>query len=244
MKQTTKMVTLAVALLAGLNGAAMANGTNMVTQEPVTYSKAPEPVAVAAYQQPAAATAVTVYQPATAPVAVTVYQPVQVVSSSYEGPYISGMIGVAVPGTWKEEYGGDYKMKTGELLNGAIGYCFGATRAEVAVGYQQYDYKTLAEDISFLTIMANGFYEFNTTSNIRPYVMAGAGVAKADVSWAADTESVFAWQLGGGLGFKVTDNTTFDIGYRHFRPEKLSALGGGNVKWESNNILVGIRYQF
>lgn len=218
MKKTATMATLAVALLAGMNGTAMANGRQMPPPEPQTYMPPPAPA------------------PA--------YRPAPLASTAEEGPYVSGSVGIGIPGTWKEDFGGDHDMKTGIVLDGAIGYNFGTTRAEVAVGYQQHDFNIFDEDVSFLTIMANGYYDFDMDSAARPYLMAGAGMASVDMSWADDPRSIFAWQVGAGLGFKVADNTTLDLGYRYFRPTDLNSPGFGEVKWEGHNILAGLRYQF
>lgn len=221
MKKTATMATIAVALLAGMNSTAMANGRQMPPPEPQTYMPPPAP--------------------ATAPA--QAYRPAPMASYAEDGPYISGSVGIGIPGTWKEDWGGENDMKTGIVLDGAVGYNFGTTRAEVAVGYQQHDFNTSDADVSFLTIMANGYYDIDMESDVRPYLMVGAGMASVDMSWVNNPRSIFAWQAGAGLGFKVSDNTTFDLGYRYFRPTDLDS-NFGDVKWEGHNILAGLRYQF
>ncbi len=160
-------------------------------------------------------------------------------------PYVSGSAGVGIAGDWVEQGWGIDELEAGLALNGAIGYDSGSTRIEAAVGYQQHDWKYSLDDGSFLTVMANGYYDMETNSEITPYLMAGAGILNADVSWASDTSTSFAWQVGAGLGFKIDNNMTFDVGYRYLRPEGLESPANGNdVEWESHNILAGIRYNF
>lgn len=164
---------------------------------------------------------------------------------AFAQPYVSCSAGIGIPGDWVEQGWGTEKLDSGLVLNGALGYNYGSARLEAAVGYQQHDWKYSLDDGSFLTVMANGYYDIETSSGITPYVMAGAGILNTDVSWSSDTDTSFAWQVGAGLGFKIDENLTFDVGYRYLRPEGLQSPGNGNdVDWETHNILAGIRYDF
>ncbi|WP_041466370.1 outer membrane protein [Chlorobaculum parvum] len=215
MKKITRMATLGVFLLAGVSGTALANGTSAPEPEPMRYMPPPPPPA-----------------PAPAPV----------VDTCEPGAYISGSIGIGIPE--KSNFDGyKYEMETGLALNGAIGYDFGDTRLEAAVGYQKHDFKNYDDDLSLLTVMANAYYDIDTGSDITPYLMAGAGWAHVDSSWD-ESDDVFAWQVGAGLGFKVADCTTLDLGYRYLRPNKFDLGEGDNTKWAVHNIMLGLRYNF
>lgn len=165
-------------------------------------------------------------------------------------PYISGSVGLGIPGTWKEV---DYlpdphsKFDSAVALNGAVGYNFGTYRLEAALGYENHNYKDESSaDASILTVMANGYYDIDTNSKIIPYLMAGAGLADVNVSWwTANSSTSFVWQVGAGVGFKIDDNVTFDLGYRYIRPEGLECPEDRNdVSWSSQHIMAGVRYQF
>ena len=213
MKQTSKMVMVAVALLAGVSGTAWANGTEMPPPAPAMYTPPPAPV-----EAPA---------------------PPPVVEIKKSGPYISGAVGIGFASL--EDDFGDLDLDSGLVLNGAVGYNFGSARLEAAVGYQSHDLSDYdGEDVSLLTVMANAYYDFDTDSSVRPYIMAGAGVANAETSWDDDDESVFAWQVGAGLGFEIADNTTLDLGYRYLKPSEFD----NDVEAESHNVMLGLRYQF
>ncbi|TLU82435.1 MAG: porin family protein [Chlorobium sp.] len=170
---------------------------------------------------------------------------------AFAAPYCSSSVGLGMAGDFKEPaLGNVYGVDSGFAINGAVGYDFSGLRAEAAVGYQENDFTN--EDnlhTSLLTVMANGYYDLKTSVGIKPYVMAGLGIAtiKADdspgVAWLDDT--YFAWQLGAGVGYKVSGNVTIDVGYRYVKPEGLECPNHlTDVTWESHNILAGIRYKF
>jgi opacity protein-like surface antigen len=218
MKQTSKMVMVAVALLAGVSGTAWANGTE-VPPEPTPYTPPPAPMK--------------------APV------PPPLVKAERTGTYISAAIGVGIPGSLDTEDEGDLDLDNNLVLNGAIGYNFGSVRLEGAVGYQNHDLSNIDdEDIALLTIMANAYYDFDAGSGIKPYIMGGAGIANVDTSWDDQDEIVFAWQIGAGLGFEVAYNTTVDVGYRYLKPSDFENDSVGTIKCESHNMMLGLRYQF
>lgn len=210
MKQITRMTTLAVLLLAGVSGTTLAKGPETVPPEPVRYTPPPVPAPV----------------------------PAPVTDTCEPGAYFSGSVGIGIP----EEIdlsSAKHEMDTGLALNGAIGYDFGDARLEAAVGYQKHDLSDSDDDVSLLTVMANAYYDIDTGSDITPYLMAGAGWAQIDASWDG-TADVFVWQAGAGLGFKVAECTTLDLGYRYLKPNKFHV--GSTGKWAVHNIMLGLRY--
>jgi opacity protein-like surface antigen len=217
MKQTSKMVMAAVALLAGVSGNAWANGTEMPPPAPSTYTQPPAP--------------------APRPV------PPPVSKSEKTGPYISGSIGIGIPEKMKFEYE-DIDMDSGLAVNGAIGYNFGSARVEGALGYQKHDLSDYDDDVALLTVMANAYYDFDAGSGVKPYIMGGLGLANVDMSWSSNDDDVFAWQIGAGVGIKIADQTTLDLGYRYLKPSDFDTDYFGDAEWAAHNIMVGLRYQF
>ncbi|ACF12368.1 porin opacity type [Chlorobaculum parvum NCIB 8327] len=229
MKQITRMATLGVLLLAGASGTAFANGTSAPEPAPIRYTPPPPP-------PPA---------PAPAPV----------VDTCEPGPYISISAGIGIPEDIKAPVisqptngyptDGKIDMENGLALNGAIGYDFGDARLEAAVGYQSHDIADSEDDIdiSLLTVMANAYYDINTGSDVSPYIMAGAGWAHVGMP-SDESDDVFAWQVGAGLGVKVSECTTLDLGYRYLKPNKFGPDGNDVYKWAVHNVMLGLRFNF
>ncbi|MEI7825658.1 MAG: outer membrane beta-barrel protein [Chlorobiaceae bacterium] len=160
-------------------------------------------------------------------------------------PYVSLSGGIGLPGEWKETNYSTDKLNSGIVLSGAVGYSGRNTRFEGALGYQQHNWTipTNNDSVSFLTMMANGYYGRNGESGFSPYVMAGAGFTRANASWSIRSNTNFVWQVGAGFGVKLDEKFTIDVGYRYFKPEGLECPEEGNsVNWNSHNILAGIRY--
>ncbi|NTU57664.1 MAG: porin family protein [Chlorobiaceae bacterium] len=190
---------------------------------------------------------------------------------AYAGYYISGSVGAGMPGDveYVAPIPGGYdlfqKFDTGCTFNGAVGYNFGTSRVEAAVGYQQNGFKngvysdgTVINNswnpilkqyvsdfnLSVLTVMANEYFDLTTASGIKPYFMAGAGLESFDSGDGWIDKTCFALQLGAGIGVKIARNTTFDLGYRYIRPVGMKDQDNWQVNWETHNIQAGVRYEF
>ncbi|HWR01226.1 MAG TPA: outer membrane beta-barrel protein [Chlorobaculum sp.] len=191
--------------------------------------------------------------------------------------YVSGSGGVAFLGNSTLEGVADtIEYYSGYDFNGAVGYNFGSFRLEGAVGYQNNRVRQFngipatlilsagndaRVNFSMLSYMANAYADFNVKSSLQPYVMGGVGavttrwvatlrdvVSDKDLRISSDVTS-FAWQVGLGVGVKLTDHLKLDFGYRYFRPsnaEILMPLLGeiGNITLPSHNLITGIRYEF
>lgn len=174
------------------------------------------------------------------------------------GPYVSGSVGLGFLND--SDVGPDnnaVKYNTGYALNGAVGYNFEMGRLEAALGYQRNDIdsvfdESVTEDsrASIFSVMANGYLDFEIrNSELKPYVMAGLGIADVDMkavsfgTYVSDSETVFAWQVGAGVGIDAGSNLTVDIGYRFFSPDKAN-LAGEDVSFDSHMIMAGVRYDF
>ncbi|MFZ4525460.1 MAG: outer membrane protein [Chlorobium sp.] len=181
--------------------------------------------------------------------------------------YVSGSVGLGMLGNVdsKDTVTGEttkdaMEFKSGVPFGVAFGYKFDEYRAEAAIGYQSHDadkwkdgagvLHPMTGSASVLSFMANGYRDFVIKdSGVSPYVTAGFGLAKIkgegeDGESTAD-KSVFAWQLGAGVGIKASDKVVVDLGYRYFKPSKIKSNDGSDESTLSiSNFLAGVRYTF
>ena len=87
------------------------------------------------------------------------------------------------------------------------------------------------------TLFVNVYYDINTGTRFIPYVGAGMGVgfirtkggAKYSTGHIENTGSKtvtnFAWNIGLGLGYQITNNIALDVGYR------FADLGKAKTNW-------------
>lgn len=107
---------------------------------------------------------------------------------------------------------------------------------------------------SSFAFMANGYYDFNLGQFV-PYVGAGLGFAivganidEAGVNVLDDSDVAFAWQLAGGVGYKLTPRFIVSLDYRLFATTDAELVMRNNtridVEYFTHNIMLGGRYKF
>jgi opacity protein-like surface antigen len=178
------------------------------------------------------------------------------------GLYVSGNLGVGFASDSDITESGfppvEVSFDTGFAVAGAIGTAIDAFRVEGAVAYQQNDFDKamgivdLEGDISALSFLVNGYYDFDTKSAWTPYLTAGLGFSMIDVNdlgiagegdRMSDDDTVFAYQLGAGIGYAVNDAVTLDASYRYFATSDPD-FSGTEAEVASHNIFFGVRYSF
>ncbi len=147
-----------------------------------------------------------------------------------------------------------YNYQTaGWNAGGAIGYRFNAWRVEVEGSYMQHSANGNARnlfiavngpfvagtlnvnDLEIVTVLANGYYDFDMGNNFVPYVGLGLGWGQTqsrfnffpvaanggfNTTW---TRNGFAFQGVLGLDYKITDNVRLGIAYH-----AVGITGGNN----------------
>jgi opacity protein-like surface antigen len=174
---------------------------------------------------------------------------------------IEALIGEDVPaGT---TYAVNLEFDPGFFINFAPGYDFGDFRLESEFAYQVNNVSKINEslvipgvgststsmevggDVTNLSLLFNGYYDFLKGSAVRPYITGGIGVARvnAQVEGDEDTDSVFAYQVGVGLSYNMSENVALDFGYRYFATSDIDVFGL-ELSNSSHSILLGARYNF
>jgi opacity protein-like surface antigen len=141
----------------------------------------------------------------------------------------------------------------------------GIGRIEIEVSQRSND----ADEISFLdsaaaasgrvrveSLMFNTFGEHRQSLPWIPYVGAGVGVARVRMDNVStlggtvidDEDTVFAWQVGAGIGLQAFRHLAFDLGYRYFQavdPKFTDTLGvASRSRYRAHSVLLGARLMF
>lgn len=186
-------------------------------------------------------------------------------SSAISGVYATASAGVAQLADYDTTYSftsdkSNNEFDLGWAASGAVGYGFGNNfRLEGEIGYQQSDgdnqtfmgitHDTSSAEINMWSFLANAYYDFTNSSPFTPYVSAGLGLAKIEVSNAEDDDGVPVAQFGAGVGYAVSKQVTLDLKYRYiislsdpefeFSSPSLSYTAEAEVA--SHNVLLGVR---
>ena len=121
--------------------------------------------------------------------------------------------------------------------------------------------EALKGKINTKSLMFNAYYDIPTGVSIRPYVGAGMGLARIKMTRKyidrtapeeneniSKTKTNFAWQIGTGVSYAVTNNWTLDAGYRYMNYGKVTHKSQYNEKESfdvtGHNFYMGVRYTF
>ena len=182
------------------------------------------------------------------------------------GPYIGAMIG----GVWMSD--SDIKGAQGNpsieydrgyALGVAAGYAFMFARFEAEIAYQKNDMDKVSwvgqaptpvkGDVTNLSFLVNGYYDFTNHTAITPYVGAGLGFARVSVGTLSipataqvqpsDDDNVLAYQIGAGVGVALSRELTLDFKYRYYGTQNVK-FNQDKLENRSHNFFIGIRHSF
>lgn len=157
-------------------------------------------------------------------------------------------------------------------ITGALGKDLGnGFRAEGELGYRQIEMGhatvyapggaglnsgSAGGNANAVSLMGNGYYDFQTGGRIVPYVGLGIGMAEVSMDGVSvnnapavdDSDLVFAYQAMAGIGYQLTPTGTIYTGYRYFATTRptFSDAGGDrfNSEFELHNLEIGYRLSF
>ena len=169
-----------------------------------------------------------------------------------------------------------FKEDTSLAIGGAVGYNWMDSdlpvRTELEYMYRG-DFKfryadsnsTLTNKIDLHTLMLNAYWDFYNSTSFTPYINGGVGVAwiQEDFSTGTVTDAItapssntkanFAFNLGAGVGWEMTDSVILDLAYRYnyYGDGKAVTATGTNNSVQSkvknistHDVLLGLRYEF
>lgn len=191
---------------------------------------------------------------------------ISTIAYSADGPYVSGNLGIGIASdsdVTESGTTGTFESDKGLALGAAFGYGMGNTRIEGEVAYQKNDLNKVSisgigsasidGDTSSTALLLNGYYDFKNESALTPFLSAGLGLAKVEVSeitlpgfgpvTSNSDDTVFAYQIGAGVGYAVNDKVSLDLKYRYFATSDPD-FEGTEVEYSSQNIYAGVRVNF
>ncbi len=157
---------------------------------------------------------------------------------------------------------GEVEYRNGIGFAGALGLRITPQfRLEFEGGYRKTDLNRLnlssgtsgdvGGEIRTYTGMLNGYYDFDVNwKNLQPFVSAGLGFAFHDgevvdiignTTDASEDAYTLAWQMGGGLKYRIDKGLAFTGSYRLLGTTDI-AFGGTDLGYSSHEIRLGVEY--
>jgi opacity protein-like surface antigen len=179
-----------------------------------------------------------------------------VFSFAASGLYVSLNTGVAwlTDSNWTNLTGPEtlnIEYDAGYTFGGALGFMVENFRYEAEIAYQKSDFRDFTEELSALTFLGNGYFDFPTASPVIPFITAGIGVSRIENSasgFPTVDDTVLAYQVGAGVGYAVSRALTLDFRYRYLSGEDVQFQYGNGETWEmefgSHNLTAGLRMAF
>jgi opacity protein-like surface antigen len=160
----------------------------------------------------------------------------------------------------------EVEFDTGIRLGGALGYDFGEFRVEGQFGYHSHELEEVTDiqvngvpqgdldadgDLDAFILLANGLYDIDTGTQLTPYLGAGIGFAFLEVDDLSisgilvgdEDDTVFAYQLSGGVAYEITEQIDADLSYR-FTATSEPDFDGVESDYLSHNLVAAIRLSF
>jgi len=178
------------------------------------------------------------------------------VSAAFAAPYVSGNVGAV----WleKTDFGDEAEITfdTGFGITAAIGNAYeNGLRGEVEFGYRTSDVDDFDSDlgsdsnngdISTISLMVNGYYDFMPKETICPFIGAGIGYANVEGDFdelGSEDDNVFAYQVAVGVAFVINPQMKIDVQYRYFDTDD-GDFDDLEVEYGTHNAMLGVRYSF
>ncbi len=145
----------------------------------------------------------------------------------------------------------DLSYDAGGTFNVAAGMKMNQMRGELEFGYKEADFDEFNDvsadgELSVMSYMLNGYYDFMPVSGFTPFLGAGVGFINGEFSsgGAEDDDTAFGYQLMAGASFRMTPAVNFDLSYRFQSAPNDFESEGDEISYNSSSILAGFRFSF
>lgn len=179
---------------------------------------------------------------------------------SNRGFYLSASGGVSLLENTDLKQGGvslNSEFDKGAYLSGALGYnVMPNVRVEGEFAYRNNDLSKIAgvsvnSTDNAYSLMGNGYYDFNNSSPVTPYIGAGLGATYLTENgltigathFNSSHDTVFAYQGIAGLAFNLMANTKLGLEYKYLGTADPS-FDGIKAQYHDSAIGVKLTYNF
>ncbi|MBF0402196.1 MAG: porin family protein [Magnetococcales bacterium] len=111
-------------------------------------------------------------------------------------------------------------------------------------------------DIKTRALMGNAYYDFPAVGAVQPYLTAGVGVARHDISSTASNaagalsalsgnkhDNTFLYHAGLGLSYSLSQTTSADLGYRYLKSSDIE-MASATYVYGTHELMAGVRVEF
>ena len=155
-------------------------------------------------------------------------------------------------------FDGDASFKNNMSFAGALGLRLNYNlRLEGELSYSKNEFinarsgadsHDLTGDMSRLSTMVIGYYDFDVPWSVRPFVSAGMGFHKFKGDLASATlrddsgdDVTFGWTMGGGMKYRMADDMAVTGSYRYIGSSDVE-LGSYEMEYSNHEFRVGLEY--
>ena len=185
-------------------------------------------------------------------------------SNAAVSPYVSAHLGYTHATILDSDERNDFSIgqwldsKFAFDVSGAFGVKYDLSKSFALRGELEYDYlekfkNTEMDDTIWMrshTIFANAYLDFKTMSAFTPYISAGAGYQfnhlNIELFDKTTTPHAFAWQVGGGVAYNITNALSVDLGYRYLTSTYSTKYQNRDTKFTTDyhQFRLGANYAF
>lgn len=169
--------------------------------------------------------------------------------------YIAGFGGITTIDDVSASYYGytaELEIDNGFVVGAAAGVSVSNFDVEAELSYRKADAGDVSVlgysyaidgEVNALSALGNAWYNVDFSEKLNAYLGGGLGFARleAEAPGYTDDSTDFAWQLGAGLDFELSNGFSLGVGYRYFNvPE----VGDTDLELKSNDFFVALKKRF
>jgi len=160
--------------------------------------------------------------------------------------------------------GYDFQQKFSVPVRTELEYAaFSQVTGKTVQQYSSTSYDRFTQKLRIQTLFVNAYYDFRNATAFTPYANAGLGLAfigdKGRWEWdwggpataGTKTSTNFAWNIGAGVAYAITDTISLDLGYRFAGLGEARTKQGTYYDWYGktrdiymHQVLLGLRFTF